>query len=241
MTVPVLVEAELRSFVSKEQYRLLLDRFGHEGDALGERIQETLYLHGPYDLRLQKTTTATGFEAKLILNGGTLHDTARDEQEVLLTPDDFPSAIQLFAAIGFPVELAWRRVRHTFRWHDTDVTIDDTRDYGYVLALERKGPAEEVDAALTLLRAQFAELGVEITPRDAFDRAYASYKERNRRPHASRAIPEAQPSRLCVCGHSKTMPYCDGTHSEIEAGDGPKMPLEEWFEKGNDEAFLDRL
>ena len=44
--------------------------------------------------------------------------------------------------------------------------------------------------------------------------------------------------RDCVCGQSKKMPVCDGTHALIDAGDGPKKSIDEWLKNESEDDAL---
>ena len=238
-------ETEVRAFLSKEEYERLLGFFANEGKRTYASQEKTLYLAGDEDLRLRRTDEG----ASIILKSGKLHDASRKETEVTFDRAQFDDVAKMFAKLGKPVEIAWDRVRETFSWNGVSAMLDDTRDYGYVIELETMTTEAEADAAHERLRGLLRELDVVETPKEAFAKAYEEYCDRNRQDgsashedDADLDLPGAQPGRTCICGHTKTPPWCDGTHSDIEAGDGPKVSLEEWLENDQEgDELADRL
>jgi predicted adenylyl cyclase CyaB len=164
------IEVELRSFITKKQYDDLAKRFSLEGEYQGEDIQETIYFHAPLDLRVQKNKFGTKIWAK----EGKLHETARNELELLCRDEDYDSAINLFIKLGLNPTVKWWRKRKTFFWRNVTVTLDYTRNYGYIVELELC-VKDGKDKAIHILSHLFNELGLEITPKKEFDSRYNEY------------------------------------------------------------------
>ena len=80
-----MIEVEIRSFISKEQYSSLLEFFHKGSEYLGEDEQETFYFDSPVDLRIQRNTKG----AKIWLKKGKIHETQREEIEVLCKKENF--------------------------------------------------------------------------------------------------------------------------------------------------------
>ncbi|OIO52347.1 hypothetical protein COY93_04610 [Candidatus Uhrbacteria bacterium CG_4_10_14_0_8_um_filter_58_22] len=167
-------ECEVRSFVDGRKFDELLERFGREGEPLGEDFQETHYLSGAHDLRIQRSDR----EAKLWLKSGELHDSVREEFEVRCRWEDFPGLSEMMAALGHTVEVKWFRERRRFRWHGVKATLDITRGYGRIVELEELVGPDGREAAVRRLYVLLTELGVQPTSREEFDRRYAEYRER---------------------------------------------------------------
>lgn len=168
-----MLEVELRSFISKEKHKELLEFFGKNSESLGEDSQVTYYFDGPHDLRIQQSDK----HSKVWLKKGKLHDEAREEIEVKCAKDDFPLLEKLFLALGYSVSIKWFRNRHSFKWNGITVTIDDTKGYGCIIEMENLCEEAEKTAALNELKAAFAQLNLNITPKEEFERAFKNYKE----------------------------------------------------------------
>lgn len=167
------IEVELRSFITKAQHAKLLAFFKRVADYLGRDEQVTYYFSGPHDLRIQKNLKG----AKLWLKGGKLHDVHREETEVWVARDDFEKLEQIFAALGFEVSIKWFRTRHEFSWRGVRVSLDATRGYGHIIELEKMTVPEKRKEAAALLAKRFIELGIAVSPRDAFKKRFAYYKK----------------------------------------------------------------
>jgi predicted adenylyl cyclase CyaB len=167
------IECEVRAFIDEARYRELIEYFKREEEYLGRDEQVTYYFSGPHDLRIQKNSSG----AKIWMKKGALHDDHREEIELKLAGDDFETAERLFLAMGHTVEIKWFRTRHDFKWGDVSVAIDDTRGYGRIIELEKLCGENEKEATVAVLKARMAELGVPLTPKEDFAKAYAEYKE----------------------------------------------------------------
>lgn len=172
-SLTVMLEVELRSFISKEQHEKLLEFFGKNSESLGQDGQVTYYFDGPHDLRIQQSDKYS----KVWLKKGKLHDDAREEIEVKCAKDDFPILEKLFLALGYSVSIKWFRNRHSFKWNGITVTIDDTKGYGCIIEMEKLCEEAGKDSALSELKAAFEKLGVKITPKGEFDVAFSNYKK----------------------------------------------------------------
>ncbi len=166
-----MIEVELRSFVTPEEYERLFELFKREGEFLGTDEQETHYFEAPIDVRIQRNSRG----AKIWMKGGAMHDEAREEIEIPVSRDDFSKLEHVFAALHFPVKVKWFRTRQTFRWQGITVTLDTTKGYGQILELEKLVEPDTRDAALAELKEKFFMLGVAITPKEAFAQTYADY------------------------------------------------------------------
>ncbi len=167
------IECEIRSFVTKEEYEVLIAKFKNMGTFLSEDEQITYYFDSKEDLRIQKNTTY----AKVWLKKGELHDDHREEIEIKVPRDDFEKLEQLFLALGYNVSIKWFRTRHSFKWNDIDVAIDHTKGYGYILEFEKISTEETQAETVLSLKEKFKELGIAITPKEEFSATYQNYKE----------------------------------------------------------------
>ncbi len=167
-----MIEAEVRSLLTKEQYGRILSYLQEHTKFIEEDDQVTYYFEGPADVRLQQTKTST----KLWYKKGKLHEPAREETEVIFKRDDFKKVVHIFEAWGHPISIPWYRKRYTFAWDDVSVMLDYTRGYGYILELEKKVEPKEVDVTVTRLRKMLASLQLEELSREAFDKKYYEYK-----------------------------------------------------------------
>jgi len=174
MPDPINIECEIRAFLTDGQYDRLSEKLGGIAGPAGEDEQVTYYFegNGDPDLRIQRNSTG----AKIWLKKGRMHDEARPEIELPCRREDFGALEQLFSALGYAVSIKWFRKRRLYRLADVTVTLDDTRGYGKIVELEKLCLENEREAALDRLRALMRELGIEPTPKEAFDLKYAEYK-----------------------------------------------------------------
>src|SRR3989338_10298975 len=115
----MVVEVELKIFLTKEQYSHLEGFFRKEGEFLNEDNQETFYFTGKDDLRIQRND----FYSKLVLKKGKVHDEAREEFEVKFSKEEFESLERLFLALGYEVQIKWLRKRLNFNWQGVSVSL----------------------------------------------------------------------------------------------------------------------
>lgn len=168
-----IIECEVRSFLTDEQYQTLRDFFSREATFLGEDEQVTYYFDAEQDLRIQQNTQY----AKIWLKKGALHDESREEIEVHVPREQFETLHQLFLALGYNVSIQWFRKRLSFQWNDIEVALDDTKGYGRILEIEKRTTPEDADATTVYLKQQLTKLDIPITTREVFDERYAYYKE----------------------------------------------------------------
>jgi len=121
------IEVEIRSFISEEKYRELLDFLKKEGEFLGEENQKTYYFDTPQDLRIQKNDDY----AKIWMKKGKLHDEHREEIEIKFDKSEFGNLEKLFLALGYNIEIKWFRKRFEFKWDNINVCLDFTKCRNY--------------------------------------------------------------------------------------------------------------
>lgn|SRR3989338_1111665 len=169
-----MIEVELRSFVTKEQYEKLLDFFKSEAKLLKDDNQETHYFSGENDLRIQKNN----YFSKIWMKKGKIHDESREEIELKFPTEDFGKLQDLFESLGYKVYIKWFRDRKQFDWNGIDVSLDHTKGYGNIIEMELlvKEENEKADA-LQRLKDKFAHLGIDITPKEVFNEKFNYYKE----------------------------------------------------------------
>ncbi len=166
------IECEVRAMLDKDKFTELLAQFKETLTYLGSEEQETHYLSGNSDLRIQKN----GSYAKVWLKKGRLHDEHREEIEVKVSKGDFSKLEQLFRALGHTVTIKWFRTRHSFKWDDVDVSLDYTRGYAYIIELEKISTISEQESTVTLLKDKLATLGIAQTHKEQFDDKFNYYK-----------------------------------------------------------------
>lgn len=167
-----MIEAEIRSFVTKERFAQLYALLLAEGEHMSTDQQETHYLDAPQDLRIQQNN----FFAKIILKEGVVHDEAREEVEVKVPREEFANLQALFQGLHYGVRIKWFRTRHTFKWQGIDVMLDYTKGYGYIIELEKLCLPEELDAALVELKQKLLSLDVPLTEREIFEEKFRDYQ-----------------------------------------------------------------
>ena len=167
------IEVEVRSFVSKGDYKRLLEYFHANGSFVSEDYQETFYFLGEEDLRIQRNK----FYSKIWLKKGKIHDDAREEIEVKFDKDRFEELEKLFLTLGYDVEIKWFRKRHKFKWDSIDVMVDYTKGYGYIIELEKMSCGDDKDSVLVELKSKLDGLGVPLSPKEEFSSKYEHYKK----------------------------------------------------------------
>ncbi len=168
------IETELRSFITKEQYYSLLDFFKRNATFVKEDYQETHYFDSDADLRIQRNN----FYSKLWLKKGKLHDEQHEEIEIKFERCDFEKLEKLFLSLGFTVQIKWFRKRKVFIWDGIKVCLDKTKNYGYIIELEKLCSEDDKEKTLNELKQKFKELNLPITPKEEFEKKFKFYKEK---------------------------------------------------------------
>ncbi|MBR9689961.1 MAG: CYTH domain-containing protein [Candidatus Altiarchaeota archaeon] len=169
-----MLEVELRSFVTEARFQELIRFFNANGKFVKEENQETHYFDTPVDLRIQKGQHS----AKLWLKKGKMHDEQREEIELHFSPSEFDKAKELINALGYDTKIKWLRRRQVFDWEGITVCLDHTKQYGFIIELEKMCSKGEEELALEELKGKMRKLKVEITPKEEFESRFREY-ERN--------------------------------------------------------------
>jgi len=167
------IEAEVRSFVSKEQYKKLLSFFKQNAKLLKEDYQETFYFDCESDLRIQRNN----FFSKIWMKKGKIHDDHREEIEIKFDKDEFEKLEKLFLSLGFNVQIKWFRKRFEFQWKDITVCLDFTKGYGYIIELEKMTSESNKEKEYENLKQKLKSLNVNITSKEEFNKKFLEYKE----------------------------------------------------------------
>lgn len=167
------IEVEIRSFLSKERYEELLDFFRKNAELLKEDYQETFYFDCEQDLRIQRNN----FFSKIWMKKGKIHDSHREEIEIKFNREDFERLENLFLSLGFNVQIKWFRKRFEFQWGEITVCLDFTKGYGHIIELEKMSTEDNKEKEYETLRQKLKSLGVEMTPKEEFDKKFLYYKE----------------------------------------------------------------
>ncbi len=171
IVISVMIEVEVRSFLTKEKYEELKRFFMKAAEFRGEDYQVTYYFDGASDLRIQKNNSFS----KIWLKKGKIHDAARKEIEILFKREDFEKLERIFLTVGFKIKAKWFRQRLSFIWNGISVSLDFTKGYGYILELERLCEESEKESAAEFLAQKMEELDIPLTPKAEFDKKYAYY------------------------------------------------------------------
>ena len=107
-----------------------------------------------------------------------MHDNSRQELEVSFNKDDFKTIEEIFKAIGFEPEIKWERKRLIYNWDGLTCMLDHTKNYGYIIELEKIVDKKETKEIYDRLKEKLKSLGVSITPKQEFDRRYKEYKRK---------------------------------------------------------------
>ncbi|MFA4887095.1 MAG: hypothetical protein WC595_02700 [Candidatus Nanoarchaeia archaeon] len=169
----MVVEVELRTFLTEDRYNDLLAFFRKEGTFISEDNQETFYFDGKEDLRIQKND----FFSKIWVKKGKLHDEAREEIEIKVDKGDFEKLEKIFLAAGLNVQIKWLRKRVTFKWKNMDVMLDLTKGYGHILEIEKLVEDTEKERTLIELKKELQSLNIPLSSKEEFEKKYAFYKE----------------------------------------------------------------
>lgn len=167
-------EIEIRSFISEDKYKELIEFFRINGEFVNEDYQETYYFDTKEDLRIQKNN----FFSKIWMKKGKIHDEHREEIEIRFEKDDFEKLEKIFLAADINVQIKWFRNRHTFKWQGINVMIDYTKGYGYIIELEKMSDEENKATVLEELKNKLNSLNIVLTPKEEFDRKFKDYKEK---------------------------------------------------------------
>ena len=167
------IEVEIRSFISKEKFNDLLDFFKKNASLIKEDYQETFYFDCDQDLRIQRNN----FFSKICLKKGNIHDNYREEIEIKFDRDEFEKLEKLFLSLGYNVEIKWFRKRFEFKWDDIKVCLDYTKGYGYIIELEKICSEKTKELEFERLKQKLKSLGIEITPKEEFNKKFLYYKK----------------------------------------------------------------
>jgi predicted adenylyl cyclase CyaB len=167
------IEAEVRSFISKEKFEELLNFFKQNAQLEKEDDQESFYFDSKEDLRIQRNR----FFSKIWIKKGKLHDNHREEIEIKFDRSEFENLEKLFLSLGYNIEIKWFRKRFLFKWEDIIVCLDSTKGYGYIIELEKMCTEGTKEKEFELLKQKLQNLNVDITPKKYFDKKFQYYKK----------------------------------------------------------------
>lgn len=166
------VEAEVRSFLSKEDYHKLIDYMKNNAEFVDKDYQVTYWFKCQQDLRIQKNKKF----AKLWMKKGKLHDKSREEMEVKINRKDFDKLEEFLNSLGFETDIKWFRDRHKFNWDGYKVSIDYTKGFGYVIEIEKVCSEEEKDKVYRELTEKLKSLGIKPSKKQEFEEVLEYYK-----------------------------------------------------------------
>ena len=166
-------EVEVRSFISEEKYKELIDYFMNNSEFINEDNQESYYFDSDQDLRIQRNNSCS----KIWLKKGKIHEDCREEIEIKFNKEQFNKLEELFSTLGYNVNIKWFRKRKTFNWQDIKVTIDYTKGYGHIIELEKMSDEKNKEDDLMKLKEMMALLKIPITQKKEFDIKFNYYKE----------------------------------------------------------------
>ncbi len=167
------IEAEVRSFILKEQYEKLLEFFKKNAKLIKEDYQETFYFDCDQDLRIQRNN----FYSKIWMKKGKIHDDHREEIEIKFDRSEFEKLEKLFLSLGFEAEIKWFRKRFEFKWNDITVCLDFTKGFGYIIELEKMCSKEMKEQEFENLKQKLKSLDIELTSKDEFNKKFLYYKK----------------------------------------------------------------
>ncbi|MGV8142799.1 MAG: hypothetical protein ACP5NS_04160 [Candidatus Pacearchaeota archaeon] len=166
------IEVEIRSFITEEKYYELIDYFTKNGTKIKYEDDETEYYADQGAVRLWQNEG----EAKIILKSGEIHDEQREENEISVKKEDFPTLQKMFQTLKIDTQIKWKRKRYTFNWKGITAQLGDNKGYGYILELEMLSNKESQDKNKEILKDKFKELDIPITPKEEFKKKYEQYK-----------------------------------------------------------------
>lgn len=168
------IEIEVRSFITKEEYKQLKKKLDKEAKFSDSTNEETVYFRGANgDLRLRRD----GNQAFIIFKKGKIHDNFREEIDIKYNRNDFKKIENLFKKLGLKEEIKWFRKRRVYQWEGTKVFLDDTKGYGFIIELEKIGRVGEERKIHKQLENKLKSLGIEITPKKVFNKKFKYYKK----------------------------------------------------------------
>ena len=168
------IEVEVRSFITKKQYKSLLQKLREGAKFIGSINEETVYFSGPSkDLRLRRDDK----NAFIILKEGRVHDDSREEIEIKFDRAEFKNIEELFKRLGYRDAIRWFRKRRIYKWDGVKLFLDDTKGYGMIIELEKFGKREQEKKVHKELENKLKFLGIKITPKQEFNRKFEYYKK----------------------------------------------------------------
>jgi predicted adenylyl cyclase CyaB len=167
------IEIEARSFITKKQYKSLLQKLREGAKFIGSVNEETVYFSGPgKDLRIRRDDK----NAFIILKEGRVHDDSREEIEIKFNTNEFKNIEELFKRLGYRDAIRWFRKRRIYKWGGVKLFLDDTKGYGLIIELEKLGKVKEKGIVHRDLESKLKSLGIKITPKSEFNKRFKYYK-----------------------------------------------------------------
>jgi len=178
-----MIECEYRALISKEKYEELLEMFKEE-IVNAPRIEHTIYLKADNDLRIQYIEGST--DCKMWIKTGKIHDGAREEVETHFRAGEqygnFNKVLKILELAGHKIKCEFERKRVSFEFNGMTFCLDDTKDYGYILEIEKVCQENEIEYYDEIIKATFGFIKIEITPQDTLDVKFKEYLKKYEGP-----------------------------------------------------------
>lgn len=162
-----MIEVERRSFITKDIYDEILNKFKHKTTK-----QITYYFDGDKDFRMMFMKD----KIKLWLKEGQMHDDFRKEYEVLVDKEYGNTLLDMLHALGYKEKIKWYRTRNEFTHNNISITLDYTEGYGYIIEGEILVSNEEkIDNASKQIELMFNDFNINISNKQEFKDKYENY------------------------------------------------------------------
>lgn len=179
-------EVEVRSLISENDYNRIKSYLDAEAKLLWSGNQETYYFGSNYDLRLQKSDR----NSKLWLKKGAMHANPREEIEILFHKKYFDDMYTIFDLLNYRIIAKWFRKRIEYKWQGIKVCLDDTKNYGFIVELEKitvKKSEKEQEKIKSLLKQKLKLLkhtveapSINLDSQKELNELYNDYMEKQR-------------------------------------------------------------
>lgn len=141
------IEVEIRGIITEEEYNLAIQKLDTLAEKKEEDNREAYFFIIP-NKNLKVSNSISKNKAKLALKIGNESETAVEEIEVSIKPEDTEKLVSVLNHLGFDKFKKSDQKRINYWYKNTEIAIKWSQDWGFHFEMEQVvNPSEEVNSA----------------------------------------------------------------------------------------------